>query len=89
MNTTPILGEAVGIQYQGITDQSESAPATRLANGVIVGDFSRGRTDRPMLIDRDSLVRLGDETKAAYQVVADCLSTGVPSVWVMRHSVTE
>ena len=84
MNTTKILGEAAGIQYQGIADQSESSPATRLVDGVIIGDFERGRTDQPMLIAKDSLARLGDKSKAAYQVVADCLDTGVPSVWVMR-----
>lgn len=84
MNTTKILGEAAGIQYQGIADQSESSPATRLVDGVIIGDFGRGRTDQPMLIAKDSLARLGDKSKAAYQVVADCLDAGVPSVWVMR-----
>ena len=84
METTRIIADAVGIQYQGITDQSGSAPASRLVNGLIVGDFGRGRFDQPMFITKDALSQLGDESKPAYQTVADCLDTGVPGVWVMR-----
>lgn len=84
METTPIIGNAVGIQYQGITDQSGSVPVERLVNGLIVGDFGRGRVDQPMFVTKDTLVQLGDESKPAYQTVADCLDTGVPSVWVLR-----
>lgn len=84
METTPIIGSAVGIQYQGVTDQSGSAPAGRLVNGLIIGDFGRGRVDQPMFITKDALAQLGDESKPAYQTVADCLDTGVPGVWVLR-----
>jgi hypothetical protein len=86
METTPIIGSAVGIQYQGVTDQSGSASAAGLTNGLIVGDFSRGRVDQPMFITKDTLSQLGDTTKPAYQAVADCLDTGVPAVLVMRVS---
>lgn len=89
METTQIIGSAVGIQYQGITDRSGSASAAGLTNGLIVGDFSRGRVDQPMLITKDTLVQLGDTTKPAYQAVADCLDTGVPAVLVMRVSVSQ
>jgi len=78
------IDSAVGIQYQGVTDQSGSAPAGRLVNGLIVGDFGRGRVNQPMFITKDALAQLGDESKPAYQTVADCLDTGVPGVWVMR-----
>ena len=84
METTRIIGNAVGIQYQGVTDQSGSAPAGRLVNGLIVGDFGRGRVDQPMFITKDTLAQLGDESKPAYKTVADCLDTGVPGVWVVR-----
>jgi len=38
METTRIIGNAVGIQYQGVTDQSGSAPAGRLvlASGLML-----------------------------------------------------
>ncbi len=85
METTQIIGSAVGIQYQGISDQSGSANARGLANALIVGDFSRGRFDQPMLITEDTLVQLGDESKPDYQVVVDCLNAGASAVWVMRR----
>jgi hypothetical protein len=78
------IDSAVGIQHQGITDKSGSDTVLRLTNGLIIGDFGRGRVDQPMLITKDTLVQLGDESKPAYQAVADCLDAGVPSVWVMR-----
>lgn len=84
METIRIIGNAVGIQYQSVTDQSGSAPASRLVNGLIVGEFGRGRFDQPMFITKDTLVQLGDESKPAYQTVSDCLDTGVPGVWVVR-----
>ncbi len=38
METTRIIGNAVGIQYQGVTDRSGSAPAGRLvlASGLML-----------------------------------------------------
>jgi len=88
METTQIIGNAVGIQYQGVTDQSGSVPVERLVNGLIVGDFGRGRVDQPMFITKDNLAQLGDESKPAYQTVSDCLDAGVPGVLVMRTSAT-
>lgn len=87
MSLLNAIDSAVGIQHQGITDKSGSDAVLRLTNGLIVGDFGRGRFDQPMLITKDTLVQLGDESKPAYQTVADCLDTGVPSVWVMRVGV--
>lgn len=84
MSLLNAIDSAVGIQHQGITDKSGSDAVLRLTNGLIVGDFGRGRFDQPMLITKDTLVQLGDESKPAYQTVADCLDTGVPGVWVMR-----
>ncbi len=84
MSLLNAIDSAVGIQHQGITDKSGSDAVLRLTNGLIVGDFGRGRFDQPMLITKDTLVQLGDESKPAYQAVADCLDAGVPSVWVMR-----
>jgi hypothetical protein len=86
MQTVKILGEAVGIQYQGVIDRSGTATANRLTNGLITGRFKRGRTDKPMLIDQTTIrTRLGHEpNNPFYQAVQDALDTGIPSVWVLR-----
>ena len=84
MSLLNAIDSAVGIQHQGITDKSGSDAVLRLTNGLIIGNFGRGRFDQPMLITKDTLVQLGDESKPAYQTVADCLDTGVPGVWVLR-----
>ena len=83
------IDSAVGIQREGVTDQSSSVPAVQLVNGLIVGDFGRGRVDQPMFITKDTLAQLGDESKPAYQAVADCLDTGVSGVWVLRVSTVK
>ena len=43
MNTTKILGEAVGIQRQDIIDRTEEQTADGLTGAVILGRFKRGR----------------------------------------------
>lgn len=50
MNTTKILGEAVGIQRQDIIDRTEEQTADGLTGAVILGRFKRGRVDAPMFI---------------------------------------
>lgn len=86
MRTVKILGEAVGVQWQGVIDRSGSAVANRLTNGLIVGRFLRGRTDKPMLIQQATIrSRLGYEpNNPFYQAVQDALDTGISSVWVLR-----
>lgn len=84
MSLLNAIDSAVGIQHQGITDKSGSDAVLRLTNGLIVGDFGRGRVDQPIFITRDTLAQLGDESKLAYQAVADCLDTGVSGIWVLR-----
>lgn len=86
MFTVTVLGEAVGIQHQGITDRSGTGSAANgLGNAVFVGQFKRGRVDRPMLISASTIrARLGFEpNNPDYQAVQDCVDK-VPSVWVMR-----
>lgn len=81
-----VLGEAVGIEYQGITDHSGAGTsANGLNNAVFVGRFRRGRTDRPMLIAQDTIkARLGyDPDNPDYQAVQDCIDV-VGRVWVLR-----
>lgn len=91
MFTLKVLGEAVGVQYQGIVDRTTSNSfANALGVGLITGRFKRGRTDKPMLITPDTIRgRLGYEpNNPSYQAVQSVLDAGVPSVWVLRISET-
>lgn len=87
MFTLKILGEAVGVQYQGVVDRTTSNSfANALGVGVIIGRFKRGRTDKPMLITPDTLRgRLGyDPNNPSFQAVQSALDAGVPSIYVLR-----
>ena len=86
MNTTKILGEAVGIQRQDIIDGTEEQTADGLTGAVILGRFKRGRFDAPMEIHQGNIRgQLGYDSKNPdYIAVQDCLDTGVPSVQVLR-----
>ena len=86
MNTTKILGEAVGIQSQGVVDRTETRTNVGLTSAIIIGQFKRGRVDRPMVIHNGNiLAQLGYEpNNPYYMAVQDCLDTGVPSVQVLR-----
>ena len=84
-HVTTILGNEAGIQYQGVKDAS-SVLGVPLINGLIVGQFKRGRLDRPMTITLENIRgTLGhDPDNPDYIAVMDALSAGVPSVQVMR-----
>ncbi len=86
MNTTKILGEAIGIQSQGTIDKTETQTNAGLTGAVIVGQFMRGRFDQPMSIHQGNIRgQLGYEPQNPfYNAVQDCLDTGVPSVQVLR-----
>lgn len=84
-HVTSIIGDEVGIQYQGVKDGSSVLGATRIS-GLIVGKFKRGRTDKPMTITRKNIKgMLGyDPSNPDYKAVSDTLDGGVPSVEVIR-----
>lgn len=88
MNTTKVLREQSGIQYQGVSDKSEANPTDALVNFILAGEFKRGRFDRPMKITKANIrSKLGfDPTNKQYQAVEDTLNTGAPFVWVQRVS---
>lgn len=85
-NTTKVLREQSGIQYQGVQDKSEADPRDTLSNVVFTGIFKRGRFDKPIKVTSSNIrAKLGYEpTNLAYVAVEDCLKTGVPFVWVIR-----
>lgn len=84
-NVTTILGNESGIQYQGVHDASSST-GTYPVIGLIVGEFKGGRTDKPMTITNANIKAiLGfDPNNPHYTAVQDVLSSGVPSVQVLR-----
>lgn len=86
MNTTQIIGEAPGIQYQRKTDKTETKTNQSLTDTIIIGRFMRGRFDAPMTIHKGNIRgELGYEPNSPdYRCVQDVLDRGVPSVQVLR-----
>lgn len=86
MNTTKILGEAVGVQWQGVTDQTETNTAPGLTQAIVIGRFKRGEVGKAMIIHQGNIRgQLGyDATNPYYIAVQACLDAGVPSVQVLR-----
>jgi len=84
-NITTIIDQESGIQYQGVEDRS-SRTGTYPIIGLIAGKFRRGRFDKPMTITNENIkAQLGyDPINPYYMAVQDVLSSGVPSVQVLR-----
>ncbi|WP_215904579.1 hypothetical protein [Acinetobacter bereziniae] len=84
-NVTEVLGDESGVQYQGVNDASGGNGAYPTI-GLMVGEFRRGRLDKPMTITSQNIrALLGyDPENLAYVAVQDVLNTGVPSVQVLR-----
>ena len=84
-HVTTILGNEVGVQYQGTRDASSLMGAAQIS-GLIVGQFKRGRLDQPMTITLENVKgTLGEDLgNPDYLAVLDALAGGVPSVQVMR-----
>jgi hypothetical protein len=81
-----VLGDAVGVQWQGVRDNTESNQPNALGVGVIVGTFMRGRFDKPFAVNSGNIrARLGYEpNNLSYMAVQDALDTGAPVIWVKR-----
>ena len=83
--TQKLLGESVGIQFTGTRDETGTNPILGLIDGLIVGQFRRGRTDKPMRITQQNIrAELGyDKESVFYQAVQATLDQ-FPFVWVLR-----
>ena len=83
--TQKLLGEAVGIQFTGTRDETGTNPILGLTDGLIVGRFRRGRTDKPMRITQQNIrAELGYQpNNKFYQAVQNALDQ-FPFVWVLR-----
>lgn len=86
MQLSKYLGQATGIQYGGVQDQSEVMQGNAGFAGLIVGEFKHGRLNQPFLVTKSTIkARLGYQPdNPHYQAVQDALDMGLPSVWVMR-----
>ena len=86
--TQKLLGEAVGIQFTGTRDETGTNPILGLTDGLIVGQFRRGRMDKPMRITKQNIrAELGyDKESVFYQAVQAAL-VQFPFVWVLRVGV--
>lgn len=90
MIETSMLGDAVGVQYQGVIDKSESTNLPALSNGVIVGRFKRGIIGRVFTVTSDTYRTLlgHDLSNPSYMAVADVFSRDVSEVKVLRVGAT-
>lgn len=87
MHVTTILGEEVGVQYQGVQDKTNIGQYGNQSNLLmIVENIPRGLTDKVMTITGENMTaKLGQQKDNLYlQAVGDTLNTGVPSVMVLR-----
>ena len=82
---TKVLGNEVGIQFDRVKDNTGST-GTAPINGMIIGQFKRGRTDKPMIITSANLnATLGyDPDNSDFVAVQDALKTNIPYISVMR-----
>lgn len=87
MHVTTILGQEVGVQYQGVQDKTNVQNYGNQSNLLmIVAGVPRGLTDKVMTITGENMVaKLGQQKDNLYlQAVGDTLNTGVPSLMVLR-----
>ena len=84
---TQMIGNESGIQYQGVSDQTNVVPANNMTNMLmLVENIPRGRLDTSMTVTSENVKKiLGVEKDNLYlQAVEDALNTGVPSIQVFR-----
>lgn len=86
MLRTAFLGKAVGVQYQGVKDNSIVTAGVVGVVGVVAGYFKRGATDRVFEVTADNYrARLGYEPDNKFFVaVQDLFKSGFPSVRIVR-----
>lgn len=86
MIETKTLGAAVGIQRSGVIDKTESTSLPSADNGLIVGKFKRGRTNKPFRVTSSNYQALlgYDPTNPNYNTVEDALKQGVSEIWICR-----
>ena len=86
MIETKILGDAVGVQRGDVIDNSETTVLPSLANGVVVGKFKRGRTDKPFKVTSSNYRSLlgHDPSNPSYLAVEDAFKRGISEISILR-----
>jgi len=86
MIQSKILGEAAGIQYQGVKDESEINQTGGITTGYLVGYFKRGFMGKPFTVTKDNFQALlgYDPSNPDYLAAEDVFNRGVPSLQVLR-----
>ena len=86
MIQSKILGEAPGIQYQGVKDESEVNQTGGLTTGYFVGRFKRGFMSKPFAVTATNFQALlgYDPSNPDYLAAEDVFNRGVPSLQVLR-----
>lgn len=86
MIETKILGEASGVQYQGVRDLSETNQPPSLTSAVIIGRFKRGRTGVAFNVTKDNYQSmLGyDPSNPDFLAVEDVFGAGVSEITIVR-----
>lgn len=81
-----ILGDAAGIQNQGLIDKTESSSLPAMTNAVIIGRFKRGRIDKEMTVTAKNYQALlgHDPSNPSYLAIEDVFARGVSKVSVLR-----
>ena len=86
MIQSKILGEAAGVQYQGVKEESEINQSGGLTTGCFIGRFKRGFMGKPFAVTATNFQALlgYDPSNPDYLAVEDAFSRGIPSLKVLR-----
>lgn len=83
--TTEYLENEAGIQNNGVTILNDQKIELQVS-GLVIGQFKRGRFDRPMKITSVNVRGIlgHDPRNPWYKIVVDAIDSGVPSIEVLR-----
>ncbi|WP_201544827.1 hypothetical protein [Psychrobacter sp. H7-1] len=80
------LGRAVGISQDEVSGNASPNVPSINQNGVIVGRFKRGRSDKPFKVNPQNYKALLGEDRAnpSYLIVQDAFIAGATELWILR-----
>lgn len=86
MLNSKTLGRAVGISQDEVSGNTGPNVPSINPNGVIVGRFKRGRTDKPFKVNSINYKALLGEDRAnpSYTIVEDAFIAGATELWILR-----
>lgn len=86
MLNSKTLGRAVGISQDEVSGNTGPNVPSINPNGVIVGRFKRGRTDKPFKVNSINYKALlgEDRTNPSYTIVEDAFIAGATELWILR-----